>query len=67
VLLVEIVTIIWKNVREENPCKKIHPRRKIKLKFIFQDIRKGGMTRRDCGSKMGTRNSSLILVRVDIK
>jgi hypothetical protein len=66
VLPVEVVTIIWRNFKEDNMCKKIHPRRKLKLKFTSQRKGKGGMTRRYHGSKMGTRHSTLIVVRVDI-
>jgi hypothetical protein len=67
VILVELVTIIWWNVEEDNPCKKNHPRRRLKEKFISQNKRKGGMTRRDHGSKIGTRYYALIVVRVDIR
>jgi hypothetical protein len=51
---VELVTIVWRNFREDNTYNKIHPRRSSKEKVIFQDRRKGGMTRRDWGSKVGT-------------
>jgi hypothetical protein len=63
----ELVTMIWRNVEEDSPCKKIYPRRRMYLKVISQRKGKGGMTRRNRGSKMGTRHSAFILVRVDIK
>jgi hypothetical protein len=66
VLLVELVTIIWRNVEEYNLCKKIHPRRRLKIKVNFSKKGKGGMTRGDRGSNMGKRHFSLIVVRVDI-
>jgi hypothetical protein len=66
VLHVELVTMIWGSVEEDSLCKKIHPRRRLKVKIISQRKGKGGMTERDRGSKMGTRHSSLIVVRVDI-
>jgi hypothetical protein len=67
VRFVELVTIIWRNVEEDNPCNKIHPRRRLKVKVISQRKGKGGMTRGDRGSKMGTRHSALIVVRMDIR
>jgi hypothetical protein len=67
VLPVELVTMIWRNVEEDSPCKKSHPRRRLKVKVISQNRGKGGLTRRDRGSKKGTRHSALIVVRVDIK
>jgi hypothetical protein len=38
----------------------------LKVKIISQRKGKGGMIKRDRCSKMGTRNTTLILVRVDI-
>jgi hypothetical protein len=66
VLSLVLVTMIWRNVEEDRLCKKIHPRRILKVKFISQNIGKGGMARRDRVSKMGTRHSALIVVRVEI-
>jgi hypothetical protein len=66
VIPVELVTMIWRNVEEYNPCNKIHPRRRLKVKVIYQNKGKGGIRRRDCASNMGTRYSTLIVVRVDI-
>jgi hypothetical protein len=63
----ELVTIIWRNVKEHNPCKKIHLRRRPREKIISKEKGKGGMTRRDHGSNMGTRHSALIMVRVEIR
>ena len=53
--------------QEDNSCKKNHPRIRLKEKVISRDKRKGGMTIRDSGSKIGTRHSTLIVVRVDIR
>jgi hypothetical protein len=52
---VELVTIIWRNVKEDKLCNKIHPRRRLKVKVISQSKGKRGMPRRDHGSNMGTR------------
>jgi hypothetical protein len=60
--------MIWRNVEEDSSCNKIHPRRNwIKVKVISQSKGKEGMTIRDRGSNMGTRHSSLIVVRLDIR
>ena len=67
VLPMEIVTMIWGSVEEDSLCKKIHPRRRLKVKIISQSKGKGGMTERDRGSRMGIRHSALIMVRVDIR
>jgi hypothetical protein len=64
---VELVTIVWENVREYNSCKKNHSRRRLEEKVIFQDRRIGKVERKDCGSEMGTRISTLVMVRVDIR
>jgi hypothetical protein len=64
---VELETIIWRNFKENSPCKKIHPRIRPKKKAISQDKGKGGMRRRDHGSKMETRHFDLIVVRVNIR
>jgi hypothetical protein len=67
VLPLELVTIICINVEEYNPYKKIHPRRRLKVKVISQNKGKGGMIRRDRGSNMRTRYSAIIFIRVDIR
>jgi hypothetical protein len=59
----DLITIVWKNVGRDNPCRGSHPRRMQEAKVIFQSRR---MTRKDCGSKTGTRTFSLIVVGVVI-
>jgi len=66
VILVELVTMIWESDKECIPCNKIHLRRRLKANIIFQRKGKGGIKKRDCGSKMEAKHSALIVVRVEI-
>jgi hypothetical protein len=60
----DLITIVWKKIGRDNPCRRIHPRRRKESKVIFQNRRIGRMTRKDCGSRIGTRIFSLIVVGV---
>jgi hypothetical protein len=62
---VDLITILWKNVGRENPCRGSHPRRRRDAKVIFQR-RIGRMKIKDCGSRTRTIIFSLIVVRVVI-
>ena len=62
---VDLITIVWKNVGRDNPCRGSHPRRRQEAKVIFQR-RIERMKRKDCGSKIGIRTTALIVVGVDI-
>jgi hypothetical protein len=67
VYFVEIITIIWRNVGRDNPCRGSHPRRRQEAKVIFQDKKIGRKTRMDCDSRIGTNTCALnIVVRVVI-
>jgi hypothetical protein len=63
----ELVTMIRISGEEDSPCRKIHPRRRLKVRVVSQNRGKGGMAGRDRGSKMGTRHYDLIVVGVYIR
>jgi hypothetical protein len=64
---VELVTMIWRNVEEDNPVQENPSKKKAKGKGHFSKQRKRGNDKKGSWFQDGNTHSALIVVRVDIR